>query len=167
MALEIKLSQKLNQQLLMTPQLQQAIKLLQLGRLEYKEAIEKELLENPVLEEKDSNESEGESSSGDGNEDRSSTGDNESDESGNGDKSQDGDSIDWEEQLKNYGEYNGNGVLHGPSEQLERPSLEATLSSRENLASYLISQLQLLELGDTEKKILFQIIGNLDKDGYL
>lgn len=51
MALEHKLIQKLGQTLLMTPQLRQAIQLLQLGRLEYQEAIEKELLENPVLEE--------------------------------------------------------------------------------------------------------------------
>ena len=50
MALEMRLSQKLSQQLLMTPQLQQAIKLLQLGRLDYIEALEKELLENPILE---------------------------------------------------------------------------------------------------------------------
>ena len=51
MALEARLVQKLSQNLLMTPQLQQAIALLQLGRLEYKEAIERELLENPILEE--------------------------------------------------------------------------------------------------------------------
>jgi RNA polymerase sigma-54 factor len=51
MGLETKLVQKMGQSLLMTPQLQQAIKLLQLGRLEYKEAIERELLENPALEE--------------------------------------------------------------------------------------------------------------------
>src|SRR5262245_33737499 len=51
MALETKLLQKQSQNLLMTPQLQHAIKLLQLGRLEYKEAIENELLENPILEE--------------------------------------------------------------------------------------------------------------------
>ncbi|MCB0325702.1 MAG: hypothetical protein KDD69_19105, partial [Bdellovibrionales bacterium] len=50
MALEIKLNQKLSQTLVMTPQLQQAIKLLQLGRQEYVEVLERELLENPVLE---------------------------------------------------------------------------------------------------------------------
>ena len=42
---------RLGQHLTMTPQLQQAIKLLQMGRQEYLEAIQKELLENPVLEE--------------------------------------------------------------------------------------------------------------------
>jgi len=51
MALESKLLQRLSQNLVMTPQLQQAIKLLQLGRQEYIEAIENEILENPLLEE--------------------------------------------------------------------------------------------------------------------
>lgn len=48
---DIKLNLRLSQQLVMTPQLQQAIKLLQLSRMELQETINKELLENPVLEE--------------------------------------------------------------------------------------------------------------------
>ena len=51
MALEIRQVQKLAQQLVMTPQLQQAIKLLQLSRLELEEMVLKELQENPALEE--------------------------------------------------------------------------------------------------------------------
>src|SRR4051812_32653879 len=51
MALEIKQSLKLSQQLVMTPQLQQAIKLLQLNRMELAEVVNAELMENPVLEE--------------------------------------------------------------------------------------------------------------------
>jgi RNA polymerase sigma-54 factor len=51
MALEIRQVQKLAQQLVMTPQLQQAIKLLQLSRVELQEMISKELQENPTLEE--------------------------------------------------------------------------------------------------------------------
>ena len=51
MALDIKLSQKLMPQLVMTPQLQQAIKLLQLSHTELEELIEQTLVENPVLEE--------------------------------------------------------------------------------------------------------------------
>ena len=42
---------KLSQQLNMTPQLQQAIKLLQLSRVELEEHVRDEMLENPVLEE--------------------------------------------------------------------------------------------------------------------
>src|ERR1017187_7905947 len=51
MALEIKQSLRLSQQLVMTPQLQQAIKLLQLNRMELQEVVNQELMENPVLEE--------------------------------------------------------------------------------------------------------------------
>ncbi len=47
--LELKQTQKLAQQLVLTPQLQQAIKLLQLSQLELVEAIEQEMKENPVL----------------------------------------------------------------------------------------------------------------------
>ena len=52
MALEIKQNLKLSQQLVITPQLQQAIKLLQLTRLELQNVVQNELLENPMLEEK-------------------------------------------------------------------------------------------------------------------
>src|SRR6478752_5238569 len=51
MALEIKQSLKLSQQLAMTPQLQQAIKLLQLNRMELQEVVNQEMMENPILEE--------------------------------------------------------------------------------------------------------------------
>jgi RNA polymerase, sigma 54 subunit, RpoN/SigL len=51
MALEIKQTLKLTQQLVMTPQLQQAIKLLQLSRIELLDLIRQEMKENPILEE--------------------------------------------------------------------------------------------------------------------
>ena len=51
MALELKQTVKLSQQLVMTPQLQQAIKLLQLSRIELVDLVQQELQENPVLEE--------------------------------------------------------------------------------------------------------------------
>ncbi len=50
MALEQKLRLKLSQKLVMTPSLQQAIKLLQLSRLELEETLSQEILENPILE---------------------------------------------------------------------------------------------------------------------
>src|SRR5262245_4060197 len=51
MALELKQQVRLSQQLVMTPQLQQAIKLLQLSRMELVDLVQQELQENPVLEE--------------------------------------------------------------------------------------------------------------------
>ena len=50
MAIELKQQLKLTQHLVMTPQLQQAIKLLQLNQLELEHLVEQELQENPVLE---------------------------------------------------------------------------------------------------------------------
>ena len=51
MALEQKLTVKMSQRLIMTPSLQQAIKLLQMSKLELVEEIQQELTENPVLDE--------------------------------------------------------------------------------------------------------------------
>ena len=59
MALEQKLRLKLAQRLVMTPSLQQAIKLLQLSRLELEEALSQEILENPMLEVEEEEPSEG------------------------------------------------------------------------------------------------------------
>ena len=58
MALDLRLQQKLSQQLVMTPQLQQAIKLLQLNHLELADVLREEMAENPVLEERAENHSE-------------------------------------------------------------------------------------------------------------
>ncbi|MDP2657790.1 MAG: hypothetical protein Q8O78_05170, partial [Candidatus Deferrimicrobium sp.] len=49
MALELRQSLKLSQQLVMTPQLQQAIKLLQLSNMELEAYVEGELERNPLL----------------------------------------------------------------------------------------------------------------------
>ena len=51
MALENRLELRLSQRLILTPQLQQAIKLLQLPHLELTEFLNQELMENPFLEE--------------------------------------------------------------------------------------------------------------------
>ena len=51
MALELRQNLKLAQKLVMTPQLRQAIKLLQLSRLELTEALQTEIEQNPMLEE--------------------------------------------------------------------------------------------------------------------
>ena len=49
--MELKLDLRLSQKLVMTPQLQQAIKLLQLSKLELQQVLSQHLLENPLLEE--------------------------------------------------------------------------------------------------------------------
>src|SRR4030067_3042266 len=49
--MDTKLDMRLTQKLIMTPQLQQAIKLLQLSKLELEQTVNQALLENPFLEE--------------------------------------------------------------------------------------------------------------------
>ncbi|MFN7987468.1 MAG: RNA polymerase factor sigma-54 [Thermoanaerobaculia bacterium] len=56
MGLEQKLSLKLSQRLVMTPTLQQAIKLLQMTRLELQDVVNQEIVANPVLEEDEASE---------------------------------------------------------------------------------------------------------------
>ena len=51
MAMETRLSLRQSQRVVMTPLLQQAIQLLQLSTIELQEVVQRELLENPLLEE--------------------------------------------------------------------------------------------------------------------
>ena len=51
MAMEMRLNLKMSQKLVMTPMLQQAIKLLPLARLELAQLVRQEITDNPVLEE--------------------------------------------------------------------------------------------------------------------
>src|SRR5438445_65192 len=53
MALEQKLNLRLSQRLVMTPSLQQAIKLLQMSKLELQDVLTQEIVENPLLEEEE------------------------------------------------------------------------------------------------------------------
>jgi RNA polymerase sigma-54 factor len=158
MALEIKLSQKLSQSLLMTPQLQHAIKLLQLGRLEYIEAIEKELLENPILEELHEDQS-------------NSTKKQKEKELRDTEEApieprKDESPIEWDDYISSFSDYRPSSD-RGTFDQEDHPSIEATLTKSKDLTDYILSQICVSKLNQTEKEILFQIIGNLNKDGYL
>ena len=51
MGMEMRLNLKMTQKLVMTPMLQQAIKLLPLAKLELAQLVRQEIIENPILEE--------------------------------------------------------------------------------------------------------------------
>jgi len=165
MALEIKLNQKLSQSLVMTPQLQQAIKLLQLGRVEYLEMIERELLENPVLEEQ--GDSEGGSNGSrerDAQPEIGSQG-TESEASLPSSGNNESKSTDYPE-FAQEGAYDYSRARRGDGDG-ERPSIEATVSNPTGLVSHLLWQLRTSELPEADEDIAAQIIGNLDRNGYL
>ena len=167
MAIEIKQQLRLSQQLVMTPQLQQAIKLLQLSRLELADLVQQELQENPVLEESlesaddlprevvaDSDEAPTPSS-----EENAEVPENR--EATNAEKIAD---IDWQSYAEAYPQ---TGFQNEIREDDERRSLEGTLTRRETLAEHLNWQLQLSDLDASERAGAEWIIGNLDEDGYL
>lgn len=169
MALQPKLLQKLSQHLTMTPQLQHAIKLLQLGRLEYQEALEQELLENPILEElRDEDHSAPEESHT-----SKDLGDQLSPEAPplseqNPETAEVANKEpDWEQYLDNFDDYSGSDSPRSPMSENERPSLEATLAHGQSLEDHLISQIGLLDLSKEERLIAQTMVGNIDNRGYL
>lgn len=180
MALETRLVQKLSQNLLMTPQLQQAIKLLQLGRLEYLEAIQKELLENPLLEElrEDNTPATGieipDPKTGsaeivaDAGDNNSSSNSESSDDSNASASSEAGEpNTDWENYIESFTDYHGSATPKGLIDNDDHPSSEANLTRTESLTEHLLSQIRYSDLPSDEEAIALNIIGNLDKNGYL
>ena len=156
MALQLRQSLSLAQQLIMTPQLQQAIKLLQLSRLELLETIHTELETNPVLEEHASEDGLGNKSLDSGEEGPLSP----PEALGKEDVR---DSMDWEAYISEYNK----GWAESPYEHKDVPSFESITPCKTNLCSHLMWQLNLADVGDDLKEIGIHIIGNLDEDGYL
>jgi RNA polymerase sigma-54 factor len=178
MALETKLYQRLSQQLVMTPQLRQAIKILQVSRAELEQLVDQELTENPLLEEgleaREEKEEEAPRTEEsleptpkdeDGWED-SATAQRETTneiEPENGLKD-----IDWREYLANYSnDWHGASATPADYDEDKRPSLESTLVRAQSLTEHLLWQLQMNDLDEEEKSVTALLIGNMDKDGYL
>src|SRR6185436_6051229 len=165
----IVLQQRLSQQLVMTPQLRQAIKILQVSRAELETLVDQELTENPVLEENLDEKLEGPP------EVPTVDGQNGAEEyQADGEKpeveaaSTVGD-IDWKEYAENYSNDIHGSVGHGASSDDEdrRAALENVLVKRTLLPDHLMWQLRLSDLSDLEKEVGGLIVGSLDKDGYL
>lgn len=170
MAMEMRQQLKLSQQLVMTPQLQQAIKLLQLSRMELVDLVREEMLENPVLE--DDVETQREVSSEDLANAKADSGQSESPVSTDtpAEKEVKADEtsvneIDWENYLDNYTMAPPMPAYRPDNDDL--PSLEATLTRSESLFDHLEWQLNMSELSDEQKAIGQLILGNIDADGYI
>ena len=156
MALQLKQSLTLAQQLIMTPQLQQAIKLLQLSRLELLETVHTELQTNPVLEE---HTSEG----GDDEKELVKDSDSEPNLAEVDVQEKMREDMDWESYLSEYNK----GWAESPYEAREAPSFENVTASKPSLQSHLMWQLNMTRVSEPLKEIAVHIIGNLDDDGYL
>jgi RNA polymerase sigma-54 factor len=172
MGLENKLLQKMGQSLLMTPQLQQAIKLLQLGRLEYQEAIERELLENPFLEEvPEGFETRGTPSAPEG---ESATptmltgplSSPEAEEPSNSTPSAEPRS-DWEDYADSFTDYQGSASMKGSTNFDDRQTPEVVSTHNESLEQHLLRQVRLQDFSQLDSLIARNITGNLNRDGLL
>jgi RNA polymerase sigma-54 factor len=173
--MEIKQQLRMSQSLVMTPQLQQAIRLLQLSRLELIDEIRKELDGNPVLADDDVDPR---GKSGADHRDGGSAGAevvrdapagmnermNASDmEKRHEDKAvQD---IDWEKFLENRTLQQPLPSNRGGFDEL--PPIEQNLTRRESLVDHLRWQLQTSDMVDAERRFAELVLGNLDEHGFL
>jgi RNA polymerase sigma-54 factor len=157
MALEQKLSLKLAQKLVMTPSLQQAIKLLQMTRMELETLLTQELVENPVLEE-----------SSEVTEEEAVQREEEAPEPPvNGEElnhSESMENIDLDAYFGDYWEGSGSSSM---MEERDEPPIENSLSREPDLYDHLLWQLHMAEVTPRQREIAELIIGNLNPDGFL
>ncbi len=166
MALEIKQTAKLVQQLVITPQLQQAIRLLQLTRLELVDMISQEMKDNPLLEEVEEGEQvPGETPTAEAEEGPAQELEHTPEVKGEGETPEAINEFDWENYLDNYNLTPFQRVSGQDGE--ERPSFENFLVKKTTLADHLLWQLQFSHFTEEEHRVGTWIIGNLDEDGYL
>jgi len=157
MAFELRQELKLTQQLVLTPQLQLAIKMLQLCRLDLADTIQQEMAENPLLEEEQ--ESDREVS-----EERLENADEVPDKQPDSlKKLEDSVEFDWKSYVENSGRESYSSFNAGE----EREPFEARMTKMSTLADHLTWQLHLSPLNQDEQQIGELIIGNLNQDGYL
>ncbi len=164
MALEQKLHLKLSQKLIMTPSLQQAIKLLQLSKLELQEVLNQELLENPLLEES-AEEVKSEETQAEETKTENESQDVKPVDTPTEEKKDSFDEIDYDAYFQDYIEYGYNP--RGMGEEHEEFPIENTLTRPPNLADHLTWQLSMSDASPRTKEIAQFIIGNIDEDGYL
>ncbi len=163
--LQHKLSVKLSQRQILTPGLVQMVSVLALNKLELKDMINTEMVENPVLEELE------ESvplidEVGRKEEDR----DRATPASGEeapitAEKKDPFEEIDFGSFFQDY--LDPGYRTRGEMEEIERPSFENFLSKPTTLTDHLAWQLGALSLSREVREAAEQIIGNLNEDGYL
>src|SRR6202167_1440745 len=164
--LQHKLSVKLSQRQILTPGLVQMVSVLALNKLELKDMINAEMVENPVLEELE------ESvplidEVGRKEEDRERLTAKTSTEEApiTAEKKDPFEEIDFGSFFQDY--LDPGYRTRGEMEEIERPSFENFLSKPTNLTDHLAWQLGALSLRREVREAAEQIIGNLNEDGYL
>ncbi len=159
MAIQQRLHTKLVQKLILTPSLQQAIKLLPMSTIELADMLNQEVVENPMLEEVPTEELQA----------TDAVAQTERTEAPEQPRQERPDSWDDADYAYFFGDYLDDGyrASRAPVEVKELPPLENTLSTQGSLADHLQWQLALSTDDSRVLDIGMAIIGNLADDGYL
>lgn len=164
MGLDLRLDAKMTQSLVMSPRMQQAIKILQLNHMEMVSAITEAVLENPTLEAVTNDQPDHDAARSERPEpaaaERPDTGAPSTPSPSDG-------GIDWEKFIDQMGDRRGLPNVSGGSNAEEMPPIEANLTYGESLADHLLWQLQMLHLTEGERRAADGIVHNLDHRGYL
>lgn len=162
-SLKLGLSQKLTQTLKMTPEMQLAIKILQLNSVELKNQIIEVLETNPVVELDETAVKTNELPLEKLNEKLPEAGppSREFKESGRDDFG-----VDWQRYIEDS-EHSEFKVSAGSYNRDEETSFENFVSKKSNLREHLTTQLREVNLNGTELKIGEYMIGLIDRNGYL
>ncbi len=156
MGIQQKLHTKLVQKLILTPSLQQAIKLLPMSTLELSDLLNQEMVENPMLEEVPTEDLQPAEAAPTPEKAEPDQAPNKTDT--------------WDDQDYEYffGDYLDDGYRpKAPQEVKELPPIENTLSTSSSLSDHLMWQLSMQTDDALMREIGSAIIGNLDDDGYL
>ncbi len=154
---------RIGQQLAMTPQLQQAIRLLQLSTIELQAEIQQTFENNPMLDRVDSdNEVDETAANGDAKEDLAKNDDALADNTPSQDPADDL-PIDtsWDDI------YDAPSVYTGAPGDSERDLLENQGGAQESLQEHLMWQMRLTPMSETDQALATAIIDGIDEDGYL
>ncbi len=152
-------SMNLSQTLRMTPQLQQAIKLLQLSRMELETQVRKELEENPILEETHDLKEEDLQRT----KEASTEVEGKSTDQNNDQDPQKQDEFDWDNYLEN--QYKPPQQGQGGNEEIM--NYENVISTTQSLHDYLYWQAKMFGFAEDELLIADTLINYIDDDGYI
>lgn len=164
--MEPRLIQSQSQKLILSPQMRQYLRLLQLPLAELEQAVETEMTENPVLQDKKEDEIADVPESERDSTDMASAPEPVSDSK----EIRVGEVYDHLEDLEDtYQPSFGKDFSKQDTSEMEerRNYQESLLTKPAHLSDYLAWQVQLLSLDARQKKIAEEIIGNIDEDGYL
>jgi len=161
--------QRMTQKLILSPQMQQAIKLLQLPLLQLQQVIRQEMMQNPVLEEELLEEEEEEEKK-----EREQQEEAEAEDKAPKDDTSElnfdeefNRLLQIDEEWKEYFRQSGSYRSYSEEDEEKRRFLESSVVKPETLQENLLNQLGVALLDENEKKICEAIVGDIDDNGYL